>query len=325
VIPVPALPPVHFTASDAPSLPDFKTKEADIDLLAMQAAMRLTDHPEDTPLQKNIRAAIVDFLTTRQAADEPVWPDFLNPMVWVPRTLKGASSWWSELIKIAPAQRPVFSGLPFLWSSDEIKPRPGAPAPTGHALSAHLNNDGLVTLFAVGDSIAADDLLSRAVTADKDYAIPAYNAGVLQMALHNRAGANKRLFNANDVASDPLLKQRIMSYLIANRSLDRLLKNDPNTGSQRRLYAESIDTSWALLNANQYDLASYVAGQGVVLDPEERRSEAPLLLALCASKKNDAIATDHWLGEALARYQKYDSGRPELLALVKQARAELPK
>ena len=328
VVAPPALPPVHFVAMDAPSLPEFKVKEADIDVIAMQTAIQTAVHPDDTPLQKGIRAAVIDFSVVRRPEDEPAWKDGLNPMVWVARTRTGTANWWREMQKIDSRTRPYFEGLPFLWQSDApkwkevetTKPMPAATAALGldRSLSLRLNKQGLALLLDSGDMNGAADLLSRAVTADRSYAIPAYNSGILEMARHNRKGAITMLIRATDHTSDPTLKERENLFIKLTASLDSLLKKQE--GSGRRLYDESIDTAWALANAEQYALAEYVAGQGIVLDPDERRSEAPLILAMCASKQNQKDRAVHWLSEAFARYQKNDGAHAELLALLKAAR-----
>jgi hypothetical protein len=320
-LPVPNLPPVHFTAADAPSLPEFTVKEGNVDVLAMQAALQTPEHADDTPLQKDMRSTVISLLTAHRLPDEPVWHDGLNPMVWISRTLKGASDWWHEIVKIPAAQRPLFEGLPFVYVDDAAKTHSSA-AFTGpgydRALSARLNNDGLTALFDRGDSTAASDLMGRAVTADRSFAVAPYNAGVLQMALHNRQGAVAMFLRHTDHADDPNQKSRTADYIKATVVLNALLKRED--GSQRRLYDESIDTAWALANADQYDLAAYIAGQGVVLDTDEKRSEALLIVAFCEAKKNQMDKVNHYLSESFARYQKVDDARTALLAILREAR-----
>jgi hypothetical protein len=301
-----AVPLVSFQLSDIPVDTGIRTfaeglpkAPMQIDPLQIQNIMANPPPTDDNPIVGKIRAAYGQ-LYGQRLENEPKWRNGLNPMVWVPRTKGGAGDWW-EWYKRQPAgDRPVVEIFPFIDDAPQPTAKGTPESVPARVRARQLNGQALDVLFAKGDLPYATDLLGRAVTADPSYPVSAYNAGVLQMVQHNREASIRMFIESLKRGAISPVSDRCSEYLDRMRKLVIMLLNDK--GSQRRIYTENIDAAWALANVGQSYAAAVFAGQARVIDREEERPEADLVIAMiCARENRPKAETIRWLQYSLGR------------------------
>jgi tetratricopeptide (TPR) repeat protein len=320
-----AKPLVTVQLTDSPKDPKFEEflkslppVSVQIDPELLQTALAAANAPvaRDTPLAAKLRQAYLQLTPQQRLNNEPTWKYGINPILWVNRTKSTTLDWWRTYKTTLSADRLQISEVyPFAY---DINASAAATTPRGRARA--MMNQGIDAAMGQGDFVRAEDLLYKAVTADPTYSLAPYNAGVLQMCRYNAEPAIKMFGICSKRTPPTVIQEHADGYRENMRRMIIMLLN--NSGSQRRIYTESIDAAWALYNLGQYRAAAVFAGQAAALDREEARPEAHFLIAMICAQQNRDADTVRWLQYCLERCR--GSASKIVGAALKEAQGAAP-
>ncbi|MBC8101008.1 MAG: hypothetical protein H7Z41_00280 [Cytophagales bacterium] len=304
VSPVTAAPLVTIQLTDMPADPKFQEfvrglpqQPIQINPALLQTTLASANAavPTDTPTAAKLRLVYLQVAPQQRLNSEPTWKYGINPIVWLSRSKGGMLDWWRVYKTTLPAQRIAINEVyPFAYDFSTA----GDLSPARKRARQRMNQ-GIDAALGQGNFVVAEDLLYKAVTADPTYSLAPYNAGVLAMCRYNAEPAIK-MFGITGRRSPPAaVQEHADGYRENMRRLIIMLLN--TSGSQRRIYAESMDAAWALYNLGQFRAAAIFAGQAAAIDREEARPEAHLLIALICAQQSRDPETVRWLQYALER------------------------